>query len=68
MRSHVSIVVYDVLGKPVRTLYEGEMNKRTDSIYWHGKDNIGNQVPTGLYFVILQAASVNKISKLILLR
>ena len=68
IRRHVSIAVYDVIGSVVVNLYSGVNNIGTYSISWNGIDNLGNQVPSGLYFVKLQAANVNKTSKLILLR
>ena len=47
---NVSLVVTDVLGKHVKTLYNGNMSIGNHSIRWDALDEEGNEVPSGVYF------------------
>lgn len=42
------VTIYDVLGRQVRTLYGDK------AIVWDGRDEMGESVPTGLYFITLK--------------
>jgi len=46
-----SVKVYDVQGRLVRTLVEGEMGAGRHDLRWTGVDNAGRSVPSGVYFV-----------------
>ncbi len=46
-----SVKVYDVQGRLVRTLVEGELNAGRHDLRWTGVDNAGRSVPSGVYFV-----------------
>ena len=47
----VRIVVYNVQGGEVLTLYEGQSSQGDHSFTWDGKDSAGDPVGTGMYFV-----------------
>ncbi|MCD6595250.1 T9SS type A sorting domain-containing protein, partial [bacterium] len=47
---NVKLVVTDVLGKRVKTLYNGTMAQGNHSIRWDSKDEKGNIVSSGVYF------------------
>jgi hypothetical protein len=44
------LIVYDMLGRRVRTLVEGLVSTDTYEINWDGKDDYGNRVTSGIYF------------------
>lgn len=52
---NVTIKIYDILGKKVRTL----VNKQTDAgyhiVYWSGLDQFGNSAASRVYIYRLQA-------------
>ena len=52
--SNVTIKIYDLLGREVKTL----INKQTDAgyhvVYWNGNDDRGRSVSSGVYFYILK--------------
>ncbi len=54
MPAHVQLKVYDVAGKPVRTLVNRPQQKGSHTISWNGTDNKGKLVPKGNYFYILR--------------
>ncbi len=47
----VSLSVYDVSGRLVRTLWDGEAQAGENSIVWDGTDNNGNRVGGGIFWM-----------------
>ncbi len=64
----VSLVIYNVLGQKVRTLFEGNANAGTHYHVWRGTDNLGNKVATGVYFYKLEANGFTSIKKMVLVK
>jgi len=54
--SYVSLKVYDLSGREVRTLVDAEEAAGMRSVIWNGTNNNGHQVPSGIYIVRLQAS------------
>lgn len=52
----VSLVVYDVQGRVVRTLDRGTKESGRYNVRWNGLDNQGARVAAGVYFYRLEAA------------
>jgi len=55
---HVSLAVYDVQGRTVRTLIDGAVAAGRHEARWDGRDATGSRVAAGTYFYRLQAAGV----------
>ena len=49
-----TLCVFDVRGQLVRTLYEGLGQEERGSMVWDGRSNAGQQVPAGVYVLVLQ--------------
>jgi len=64
----VTLKVFNVLGQTVRELVNGQLPPGRHSITWNGKDNLGMQVSSGLYFYQLNAGEFVAIKKLILMK
>jgi len=47
----VSLKIYDLAGKPIRTLYEGDINSGEAQRDWDGKDDSGRYVVPSVYFL-----------------
>lgn len=62
------LIIYDVLGKPVKTLVSEKQAAGEYTIVWDGKDDFGNYVSSGLYFYKLTSGSFTKIKKMTLLK
>jgi hypothetical protein len=59
-RSEVSLEVYDLRGRRVRTLLGGEiLEPGTHAQEWNGRDRDGNGVASGVYFYRLRARPVD---------
>jgi hypothetical protein len=56
--STVRITVYNILGKEVRTLADGEWGAGLARVTWNAVDNTGRDVASGIYFVRISAQSV----------
>jgi hypothetical protein len=51
----IEIGIYNILGQKVRTLYKGIQSGGSHSIYWDGRDDYDNDVPSGIYFYQLKS-------------
>jgi hypothetical protein len=64
----VHLVVFDILGREVRTLVNEKQEAGFKSIRWNGKNDMGQQVSAGMYFYRIQAGSFSKVQKMVLLK
>jgi flagellar hook assembly protein FlgD len=64
--SDVSLEVYDVTGRAVKTLVKGTLDAGAHSIQWSGIANGGTRLPSGVYMYRLQAGKNSAQRKLIL--
>ncbi|MCA9753029.1 MAG: T9SS type A sorting domain-containing protein, partial [Gemmatimonadetes bacterium] len=62
------VAVYDLRGRRVRTLSEGDRAPGRYSLLWDGRDEAGASVAAGVYFVRLQTEHGAVARKLTLLR
>ncbi|MFC2132210.1 T9SS type A sorting domain-containing protein [Bacteroidota bacterium] len=63
--SKVSIKVYNVLGKEVKTLIDGYQPFTRKTVVWDGNNNDGNQIPPGNYILNLFNEDRNLTRKII---
>ena len=68
MATHVSLIVYDLNGKEVRTLVDEKETSGKKSVIWMGVNNQGNPVSTGLYFYRLKTLDISKSYKMVFLK
>lgn len=66
--SAVSLVLFDGLGRRVRTLLHGQVSPGSFRLAWDGTDETGHQVASGVYFVRLAAGSFQQTERLTYLR
>jgi len=64
----VTLKIFDVRGRCVRTLHEGRVPSRDGEIQWDGRDDHGKEVPSGVYFVRLRSGKVTATQKMLMLR
>ena len=55
-RMRVHLAIYDVLGRRVRTVTDGELPAGGTELWWDGKDASGHAAGSGVYFASLAAA------------
>jgi hypothetical protein len=64
----IILAVYDATGTLVKTLAKGVAQAGYKSVRWDGRDNAGNPVPNGLYFVRMQTPQYSAMEKIVLTR
>jgi hypothetical protein len=64
----VRLVVYDVGGRPVRVLVDGERPASTYEVTWDGKDSAGRGIASGVYLYELEAPGYTGSKKMVLLK
>jgi hypothetical protein len=64
----VKLSVFDVRGHHIKTLLDQSMASGDHSVVWDGRDQRGMAVPSGVYFYKLEAGTLTKSKKMILLQ
>ncbi|MFQ6618417.1 MAG: FlgD immunoglobulin-like domain containing protein, partial [Fidelibacterota bacterium] len=65
---HVTLKIYNLLGKEIKTLANGSLHVGVHQIVWDGTDQKGRSMGSGLYFYWLNTASFQQVKKMILIR
>jgi zinc metalloprotease ZmpB len=63
-----SLAIYDLQGRKVRTLADGALSAGTTEYSWDGRNDAGQPVGPGMYFVRLAAGDAVAVRKVILSR
>ncbi|GAB4363621.1 MAG: hypothetical protein Kow0042_01640 [Calditrichia bacterium] len=64
-----SLIIYDLLGRKIKTLFRGMQPAGTHRVTWDGTNDRGRSVPSGIYFALLKFNHKTKRSrKMILIR
>ena len=64
----VSITIYDVMGRNIRTLMNVNQSAGYHSIHWDAKNKVGEAVSAGMYIYTIQAGSYRHMKKMVLLK
>jgi len=68
LKKEVTLTVYDLMGRKVKTLVNKTMEQGTYEMEWNGTNNNGHQVASGVYIYRLKAGNVVKSKKMTLIR
>jgi photosystem II stability/assembly factor-like uncharacterized protein len=52
--SHLEVRIFDIAGRPVRTLLDERVSSGEDYVIWDGTDNLGKELSSGVYFCSLR--------------
>ena len=67
--SNAELSIYNLKGQKIRTLYQGSIESdRYYTVTWDGKDNIGKQVASGIYFYKLETVHKSYLKKMTLIK
>ena len=66
--SKVELTIYNTAGQKVTTLLDADQQAGDYKLKWHGKNNSGQRVASGIYFYKFQADDLIQTRKMILLR
>jgi hypothetical protein len=64
--THLTLSVFDVAGRRVKTLVNEAMPDGVHSVSWNGKDEAGVRVASGVYFIKMSAPGFEKGAKMII--
>jgi len=62
------VMIYDVSGRLVRSLLANSENGYFRDLVWDGVDDFGHELPSGVYFVHLEANSQSNMKKIVKLK
>ena len=65
---HISIDIYNVLGQKVVNVVDKDLEVGTHNIRWDGKNEIGSDVASGIYFGRLNYKDISMSKKLVIVR
>ena len=66
--THLSVVVYNLMGEEVTTLVNSEMTPGYHQLVWNGKNTQGQEAASGIYLIHVQTAKHVRTVKATLLR
>ena len=64
----VSVIIYDALGRKVRTIAEGTLKAGAHTVLWDGRDEGGTSSPSGVYYCRIDGGDIVQTVKLALIR
>jgi hypothetical protein len=62
------LVIFDILGREVRTLMDSYKSSGGGAIVWDGTNNYGGEISSGIYFARLRGETVSASIKLFMLK
>jgi len=63
-----TLKVYNILGQKVRTLVDEPKGRGNHEVIWDGKDDLGKEVASGIYFYQLKVGEFTETKKMLLLK
>jgi len=64
----VSITIYDIMGRSIRSLVNSRQTAGYRSIQWNATNNLGEPVSAGMYIYTIQAGEFRQTKKMVLLK
>lgn len=64
----VKVEVFNIVGEKIAALVNKEETQGVYSVAWNAKNELGALVPSGVYFVKLQAGAFSQVRKMLLLK
>lgn len=66
--SDINLIIYDINGRIVKSLYNGYQPAGSRSIIWDATNNLGDPVSSGMYLYSIQSKGFNKTRKMLFLK
>jgi flagellar hook assembly protein FlgD len=66
--ARVTIAIYNVLGQRIRTLVNQVKTAGEYTVYWDGKDELGRDMGSGIYYYTMKAGKYQVSRKMLLVR
>lgn len=66
--SHVTLTIFDILGRKVNTLIDGQLLSGNIAVDWNGRDAAGQELASGMYFYEVISDNQRESKKMLLIR
>ncbi len=66
--SHVTMAVYDILGREIKSLVNQQQSAGQYSIQWDGSTEAGTSTPSGTYLVRMQTGNTSQVQKVLFMK
>ena len=67
-KSSIEVTVFDISGRRIKTLYNGEAEQGSYFISWDGRDESGKKVPSGVYIYNMKTAQFQQSKRMFMLK
>jgi hypothetical protein len=67
-RDHVEMNIFNLRGRLIRTLINREVESGRHSVTWDGRNDLGESIPSGIYFYTLKCGSKTQTRKMAILK
>jgi hypothetical protein len=68
IRSVIGLDILNIRGQVVLNIFDGELGAGIHNLSWNGRDKLGNQVSSGLYFYRLKAPGLEETKSMMYLK
>ncbi len=66
-KSNINLDIFNVKGERVKNLFSG-VSEKNNTLFWDGRDNFGDLLPSGIYFYKLNYNKKSIVKKMLLLK
>ena len=64
-KQKIRLSVFDINGREVKALHDGELDKGTQTIFWNGTNDSGTRLNSGLYYILIRSDSGSEVVRLV---
>ena len=65
---NVNLSIFDMKGRNIRQMNLGVLSTGFHKVLWDGKNNFGNEIPSGIYMAVLEVGGKMNIQKISLIK
>jgi hypothetical protein len=62
------ISIYDITGEKLRTVFNGKRGFGAYVVSWNGKNDNGDLLPSGIYFIVMQSNNAFQVQKAVFVK
>ena len=59
--AEVTVDLFDVAGRKVKSLYQGQVSPGEREFVWEARDELGRRMPAGLYFARVRVGDAQQV-------
>ena len=67
-KSHVTVEIFNLMGQKIKTIVDGEVTAGVHKVLWHGLDESGRKVGSGIYIYKMKSKEFSELKKMLLVQ